>query len=131
MAYRILHCGKSLANYYLCLEEGVAGFSGDKAEAGDLVYLAVKTVRGSVCGGRGRLAEFTERNPWEEHYPFRFELSEIEFCSPFVLSILQTVGGPHWPVKYLQGSKPIKDPKAQELLDDTFAANKTLNLVHL
>jgi hypothetical protein len=131
MAQRILHCGKSLTNYCFCLEERVAGFSGAKAETGDLIYFAVKTDRGSVCGGRGRLAAFTERNPWKEHYPFRFELSEIEFCSPFELSILKTVGGPHWPVKYLQGSKPIKDLPVQQLLADTFRANKTDKLIRL
>jgi hypothetical protein len=131
MAYRILHCGKSLTNYYLCLDEGIAGFSGAKAVTGDCVYFAVRVDYGTVCGARAILAGRTEKNPWPNQYPVRFALSEIEFCTPFDLAILRDVGGPYWPVKYIQGSKPIKDEKALKVLDDTFKTNKTDKLIRL
>jgi len=38
MSYRILHCGKPLANYYLCVEHKVAGFVIRGPESGDKVF---------------------------------------------------------------------------------------------
>jgi hypothetical protein len=131
MAHRVLHCGKSLTNYYLCLEERIAGFSGAKAVTGDCVYFAVRIESGTVCGARAILAGPTEKNPWSNQYPVRFTLSDIEFCTPFDLAILWDAGGPYWPVKYMQGSKPIRDERALRLLDDTFKGNKTDKLIRL
>lgn len=42
MAVRILHCSKSLENYYLCLTEKISGFINRGPQPGDLIYLVVK-----------------------------------------------------------------------------------------
>ena len=39
---RVLNCSTSLENYYICIEEKVAGFSNRGPQSGDQVYLAVK-----------------------------------------------------------------------------------------
>jgi len=41
MANRILHCGKLLENYHLCLQHQVVGFTARGALPGDTIYLAV------------------------------------------------------------------------------------------
>ena len=42
MSVRILHCGKSIANYNLCIEHKVAGFTKRGKNIGDIIYLVVK-----------------------------------------------------------------------------------------
>lgn len=129
---RILHCGKFLDNYYLCITEKVAGFTQKFRDGGtgDLVYLTVKVGKKSLCGARGILGELTDIKPWEdaEKYIQCFKLKELEFCEPFDISPLREVGGKSWGAKYLQRSKLIKDIDAINLLDNSFIANKTKNL---
>lgn len=57
---RILHCGTSLVNYYICIREKVAGFTQRIGEAGDVVYFTVKIEGKILCGARGVLHEQTD-----------------------------------------------------------------------
>lgn len=129
---RILHCGKFLDNYYLCINEKVAGFSQRfrVGGTGDLIYIAVKIGKQSLCGARGTLGEITDIKPWEdaEKYIQCFKLKNIEFCEPFDISVLREAGGQSWGAKYLQGSKLIKDIDAINILDKNFKTNKSDNL---
>ncbi len=133
MAVRILHCGKSIENYNLCAEKRVAGFTKRVAEKGDIVYVAVKVGKSTICGVRGRLDEVTMDKPWEDsdRYVQAFKMIDVEFCKPFDLKILAEPGGQYWPIKYIQGSKEIKDERAIELLEQTFVANKQESLQRL
>jgi hypothetical protein len=122
MAYRILHCGRSIENYYKCLEEGIAGFAGPLPSSGDIVYLAVKVGNVSLCGGRGKLGEPTDRRPWKDarRYPNSHTLEQIEYCEPFDISILKSVGGEYWSARYLQASKAINEQGTISLLEKAF-----------
>ena len=126
---RILHCGKFLDNYYLCITEKVAGFTQRFRDGGtgDLVYLTVKVGKKSLCGARGILGELTDIKPWKdaEKYIQCFKLKELEFCEPFDISPLREVGGKSWGAKYLQRSKLIKDIEAVNILNNSFIENKT------
>lgn len=130
MACRILHCGKSLENYYLCLQHKVVGFLARGASQGDVIYLAVKVGKNTYCGARGTLGEITDFRPWQDGdiYVHCLQLLDLEFCKPFELKILADIGGKYWPVKYLQMAKAIKDAAATDLLDDTFRLNKQVTL---
>lgn len=126
---RILHCGKLIDNYYICVDEKVAGFSqkfryGGK---GDILYLAVKIGKKSFCGVRGVLDDITDNKPWNDpdKYIQSFKIKNLEYCKPFDISILREVGGRAWGAKYLQGSKAIKDNKAIEMLNNEFVKNIT------
>lgn len=126
---RILHCGKLIENYYICINEKIAGFSqrfryGGK---GDTIYLAVKIGKKSLCGARGILDDFTDNKPWNDSdkYIQCFKIKDVEFCTPFDISILREVGGKSWGAKYLQGSKVIKENEAVELLNNKFMKNIT------
>ena len=126
---RILHYGRFLDSYYLCINEKVAGFS-QKFRAGgtgDLVYLVVKVGNKSLCGARGVLGEMTDTKPWEdaEKYIQCFKIKNIEFCEPFDISVLRDIGGESWGLKYLIGSKLIKDAEAIDILDKRFRENKS------
>lgn len=129
---RILHCGKFLDNYYLCINEKVAGFSQRfrVGGTGDLIYLAVKIGKQSLCGAKGILGEITDIKPWEdaEKYIQCFKIKNIEFCEPFDISVLREAVGQSWGAKYLQGSKLIKDIDAINILDKNFVTNKNDNL---
>lgn len=129
---RILHCGKFLDNYYLCISEKVAGFSQRfrVGGTGDLIYLAVKIGKQSLCGARGVLGEITDIKPWEDSdkYIQCFKLKDIEFCEPFDINVLREAGGQSWGAKYLQGSKLIKDIDAIEILDKNFTSSKSDSL---
>ena len=129
---RILHCGKFLDNYYLCINEKVAGFTQRFRDGGtgDLVYLTVKVGKNSLCGARGTLGELTDIKPWEdaEKYIQCFKLKELEFCKPFDINPLREVGGKSWGAKYLQRSKLIKDIEAVNILNDNFIKNKTKDI---
>ena len=126
---RILHCSNNLENYNLCISEKVAGFAQRFREGGegDLIYIVVKIGKQSLCGARAILGELTDLKPWEdaEKYIQCFKLKDLEFCTPFDVSLLKDVGGTHWAPKYLQRAKLIKDIDAVELLETTFTSNKT------
>ncbi|NOS83740.1 MAG: hypothetical protein HOP31_01260 [Ignavibacteria bacterium] len=122
MATRILHCGNSIINYDICIEQKIAGFTTGGPSSGDLIYLVVKVKKKSLCGARFVLDEITDYKPWpdSERYFLSFTVKNIEYCEPFDVSILAGPGGPHWGPKYMQSSKPIKEADAVELLENTF-----------
>ncbi|NEQ43431.1 MAG: hypothetical protein F6K00_07675 [Leptolyngbya sp. SIOISBB] len=122
MTYRILHCGKSLENYYLCIQHQVAGFLSRGANPGETVYLAVKVNRKTYCGVRAKLGEVTDFKPWPDgdSYVHCLKLTDIEFCEPFEMKVLAEIGGKYWSLKYMQMAKPIIDEEVWELLDKTF-----------
>jgi hypothetical protein len=119
---RILHCGKSLKNYYFCINERVAGFIQRGQQKGDTVYLAVKIINDSFCGARATLTEQTDFKPWEdaERYTSVFKIDNIEFCEPFDLRKLERIGGKYWVLKYVQASKTILNEEVVSLLDEEF-----------
>lgn len=126
MATRILHCGKSIENYHLCITEKVCGFTKRIAKEGDTIYIVVRKDKETVCGARAVLSSITDYKPWEDadRYVQCFMLKDIEFCSPFDISILSRVGGQHWGVKFTQASKEIKMQEAVDLLNRTFEMNR-------
>ncbi|HEY5587598.1 MAG TPA: hypothetical protein VIK86_01430 [Candidatus Paceibacterota bacterium] len=129
---RIMHCGKSVENYHLCVTEKIAGFSQRfrVGGTGDMIYLAVKIGKQSLCGARGILDEVTDNKPWEDadKYIQCFKIKNIELCTPFDIKVLKKVGGTSWGAKYLQGSKIIKDKEAIDILNDEFINNITNEL---
>ena len=127
MAYRILHCGKSIINYNLCIEHQVAGFTKRGKEIGDIVFFTVKVGKRSLCGMRAKLADTTDIKPWEDadNYVSCFDLDDVEYCKPFDIKVLATDGGKSWGLKYLQGSKAIVDKNAIMLLNKKCYENKT------
>lgn len=128
-----MHCGKSLENYYLCINEQVAGFMRRAGHKGDIVYLAVKVGKISYCGARGVLDEITDYKPWEDRdlYIQCFKIKDVEFCEPFDLRLLSQAGGKHWSLKYVQNAKTIKDEEAISLLNKEFESKKTESLIAL
>lgn len=126
MATRILHCGKSIQNYNLCITEKVCGFTKRIAKEGDTIYIVVRKDKETVCGARAVLSSVTDYKPWEDADRFVqcFMLKDIEFCNTFDISILSRVGGQHWGVKFTQASKEIKLQEAVDLLNYTFEMNR-------
>jgi hypothetical protein len=126
MTHRILHCGKSIENYYICVEERIAGFSNRAPTLGDTVYLVVKVGNSSLCGARGKLGDVTKTRPWKDaiNYPNVRALEQLEFCEPFDVIVLKSVGGNSWHLKYFQSAKAIKEPEAVQLLEKAFNANR-------
>jgi hypothetical protein len=126
MSTRILHCSTSVENYNICIEHNVAGFSNRGPQQNDIVYLAVKVGKKTLCGARFRLDQATDHKPWPDadRYIHTLSVKEVEFCQPFDIAILSEVGGKHWSIKYVQASKPIPDKAACDLLDQEFMANK-------
>ncbi|MDU6361065.1 MAG: hypothetical protein E6590_14015 [Clostridiales bacterium] len=126
MNIRILHCSTSIENYNVCIKEKVVGFSQRGAEPGDLVYIVVNIDKVSLCGARGILGEITDYKPWADSDRYRhcLYLENLEFCTPFDIKRLSDVGGKKWALKYVQSSKPIRDEKARQLLDEVFLKNK-------
>ncbi|KZL89166.1 hypothetical protein [Clostridium magnum] len=127
---RILSCGKSLENYYICINNKVVGFTQRSGEKGDLIYFSVKVDKKTVCGARGILDEVTDYKPWEDsdRYVQVFRVKNIEYCNPFDLSILKEYGGTYYGAKYFQRSKSIKEVDAVNRLDIEFANNKISKL---
>ncbi|WP_219620071.1 hypothetical protein [Bacillus sp. T33-2] len=125
MNIRILHCGKSIENYNICINEKVIGFSKRVAHTGDLIYLVVRNEKVAYCGARAIVGEATDYKPWDnsELYVQAFNIENVEYCDPFDISILSTVGGKSWGIKYTQASKAIKDTRATMLLNDEFTKN--------
>jgi hypothetical protein len=74
---RILNCSTSLENYYLCIEEKVAGFVNRGPQSGDMVYLAVKQGKKLVCGARFVLDEVTDRKPWPDAESYRRRVQRL------------------------------------------------------
>ncbi|WP_276499602.1 hypothetical protein [Pontibacter litorisediminis] len=126
MNTRILHCSTSVENYNMCIEHSVAGFSNRAPQQGDLVYLAVKVGKKTLCGARFILNETTNYRPWPdgERYVHALTVKDVEFCQPFDMALLSEAGGKHWSIMYVQASKPIHDKTACELLDHKFRTNK-------
>jgi len=122
MSCRILHCGKSLNNYNLCIEYSVAGFGTRGPEKDDIIFLVVNHEKQTLCGLRARLGEPTDHQPWPDadRYVLAYKLIDIEYANPFDIRFLVDYGGKYWPLKFLQGSKPIKDEKAVQSLHDAF-----------
>ncbi|MBW4081278.1 hypothetical protein [Paenibacillus sp. S150] len=130
MGERILHCGTSLENYYICIDQQVVGFTKRVANVNDQIYIVVKVGNKSVCGARGRLKEPTDFRPWRDsdQYPQCFSLCDIEYCQPFDISILEQAGGKYWSLKYVQSAKNITDKAALQLLQSSFEQNQTKEL---
>lgn len=131
MSVRISHCSNSLENYSICIEEKVAGFMNRGPQSGDLIYLVVKVGKVSYCGARFILDELTDFKPWSdsEKYIHTLTIKDVEFCHPFDISFLSEIGGKYWSLKFIQGSKSIKDDTAIQMLDRYFLENKTENFI--
>lgn len=122
MSVRILHCGKSIENYKICLETKIFGFMNNSPEQGDLVYLVVKIGDVSLCGAKGILSEITDNKPWPDSdaYSKCFTVKDLEFTEPFDIKVLAEIGGQYWSLKYIQGSKVIKEKQAIDRLGKNF-----------
>ncbi|MBX0334909.1 hypothetical protein K3G39_16855 [Pontibacter sp. HSC-14F20] len=131
MSTRILHCSTSVENYNICIQQNVAGFSHKGPQQNDLIYLAVKVGKKTLCGARFKLDQVTNHKPWpdSERYVHTLSVKEVEFCYPFDIGILSEAGGKHWSIKYVQSSKPITDQAARDLLDREFQTNKTEHFI--
>lgn len=81
MGTRILHCGKNITNYNLCIREKVAGFRQRGAVTNDTLYLAVHVNNVTYCGAEGVLGEITEQRPWDdaELYKHCLRPKDIEY----------------------------------------------------
>ncbi len=131
MVYRILHCGKLLRNYNLCMEYSVAGFSTRGPSEGDNLFLVVKSGRQTICGLRARLGEQTDQRPWpnSDRYVSAYRLVDVEYAEPFDIRFLADHGGKYWPLKFLQGAKPIKVETAVQALNMAFDEHRTEDFV--
>ena len=121
---RILHCGKSVKNYYICMSSKIVGFTQrfSNGGTGDRIYIAVNSNGKSVCGARAILGEPVEQKPeWEngERLIKCYRIKDIEFCEFFDLSILKKVDK-NWGAKFVLSSKPIVVKKAINLLEKKF-----------
>jgi hypothetical protein len=127
MNTRISHCSVSVDNYNLCIENKVDGFNNRGPQPGDLIYLVVKVGKTSLCGARFILDEPTDFKPWPDgdNYINVLTIKNVEYCTPFDISVLGEVGGKYWALKYVQGAKPINDQAAIDILDSEFLKNKT------
>lgn len=133
MSYRILHCGKSLNNYNLCLEHSVAGFSTRGPEKDDIIFLVVNYQKQPLCGLRARLGEPTDQQPWidSDRYALAYKLVDVEYANPFDIRFLIDYGGKYWPLKFLQGAKAIKNNEAIQALNDGFDQHRIEKPIHL
>ncbi|WP_152052707.1 hypothetical protein [Tautonia marina] len=133
MAVRILHCGKSLLNYNLCLSEKVFGFTRRGQQLGDTVYLVVKHDGATVCGMRAKLADVTDARPWPdaEHYVVGYTLEDVSYSEPFEIQFLAAIGGEHWALRYLQGARPIQEAEAADQLAKAFEAHRSAGPIRL
>lgn len=125
---RILHCGKSVKNYYICMSSKIVGFTQrfSNGGTGDCIYIAVNSDGKSVCGARATLGELVEQKPeWEnsERFIKCYKIKDIEFCQFFDLSILKKVDK-NWGAKFILSSKPIVVKKAINLLEKKFNDSK-------
>ena len=83
--------------------------------------------------GKGILNERTDIKPWPDadRYVHCLTFTNLEFCKPFDVKILSTIGGQHWSLKYLQGAKRIEDKKAELILDTTFIKYKVNDYIDI
>jgi cysteinyl-tRNA synthetase len=127
---RVLNCSKMIDNYYLCINEKVAGFAQRIAEKGDIIYIVVKVDKVTVCGARGILDAPTDYKPWEDadKYVQCFNIINLEYCQPFAINIVKQYEGKYWGAKILQMSKTIKNETTVDLLNNTFNENKINNV---
>lgn len=127
MAVRILNCSGSIENYNICVNEKIVGFSYKIGDIGDTIYISAKSEEGLVCGVRATLSEETDIKPWSDgdRYKQCFSITNIEYCNPFMLNELMSIGGQKWYLKYVQSSKVIKDSQVIELLNRLFKNNKS------
>lgn len=133
MSYRILHCGKSLKNYRLCVEYSIAGFNTRGPEKDDIIFLAVNYNKKTLCGLRAKLGEPTDQQPWSdaERYVSVFNLTEVEYAELFDIRFLADYGGKYWPLKFLQQSKAIKEEAAIQALNEIFNNHKSTKPIFL
>lgn len=133
MSCRILHCGKSLNNYNLCIDHSVAGFGTRGPEKNDIVFLVVNHEKQPLCGLRAKLGDPTDQQPWPDadRYVSAYKLIDIEYANPFDIRFLADYGGKYWPLKFLQGSKPIKDEQAVRALHEAFDKHTVEKPIHL
>lgn len=124
---RTLHCSTNTANYNLCIEHKVAGFTHRGPEHGDIIYLLYKNGKKSLCGARFELDQITDEKPWEDadNYVLCYSIKNLEFCNFFDMSFLSEFGGKYWPLMFMQGAKAFKDENAITKLDELFRANKS------
>lgn len=130
MSYRILSCSTFIENYYICLNKKIIGFSTKVGEIGDTIFLAIKSKQGTVCGARATIYEQADIKPWKDgnRYIRCFKINNIEYCNPFNLNILKQFSEKRWGMKFILGSKIIKEQEAINLLNKTFESNKCKNL---
>lgn len=133
MAVRILHCGKNKENYSICLKEKVFGFRNNGPNKDDEIYLVLKKDKITYCGARAVLSEITDYKPWpdSDSYSKSFTIKKLEYCKPFDIKVLSEVGGEYWALKYLQGSKEIKESEAISLLENEFIFSDSEELINL
>ena len=58
--------GKSIENYFTCMENDVAGFTKRFAKKGDIVYFVVNYEKVSYLTAKGLLGEETDKKPYEK-----------------------------------------------------------------
>lgn len=130
MECRILHCGKSVKNLSLSVEEKVVGFTKNVANQGDMVYLAVRLEeeKKTICVARGVLGDRTDNKPWHDssRYVQCFKMNNLEICEGIDLALLREFGGDSWVMRYIQGSKEIKDKQVVSALDNAFKSSPPL-----
>lgn len=126
MSVRILHCGESIENYNICINERVAGFSNKGPEKGDLIYLTVKTGNKILCGARFTLAEKSDLKPWVDrsNFIYNFTIKDIDFCQPFDIAIISEVRGPLGILRFIKGAQALKERSSITLLDSQFVNNR-------
>lgn len=127
MDYRILSCGESLENYYICTKKKVAGFMHKTVKIDDVVYFAVKVEGVRYCGARGVLGEVIDFNEWADGKEYRknFRLASIEYCEPFELnSVLSSFDKRGWYRRFVQNSKPIQEQEVIDELETLFNSRK-------
>lgn len=124
---RILNCSTNVKNFYTCINEHVVGFTNRIASSDDIIYFAVKQEHENLCVARAILSEPTDYQPWNDGKKYRqcFSIKNIEYCSPFCLKDLSSIGGKNWYLKYCQASKEIKYKSAIDFLNEKFSINQT------
>ena len=110
--YKFLNCGKSMQNYFTCMENNIAGFTKRFAKKGDIVYFVVKNEKVSYLMAKGILGEETDKRPWEdaERYVQSFEIDEITYCNPIALKEFKEYFIKLWAI-YLQSPKSLSNEK--------------------
>ncbi|MGM7702241.1 hypothetical protein ACSVDE_11000 [Pseudalkalibacillus sp. Hm43] len=125
MNYRIVHCGTSLENYELCINEKIVGFTKRVGQDGDIIFLTVKVNGQSVCGARAKLSSITSSKPWKDPNKYKqcFKLTNLEYCVPFELGFLSDFFGDYWGLKLI-GGKILKNENAIAAFNTQFEQNK-------